>query len=233
MICVEAQMKKFLKILLIILAALAAVAVAFVVFVNTGNNGKADLQAILPELTELTPRAVFVGGVPQLTQPDGFTCGITTIAMTASCLGGAEVTPESLIQKYSLGGGMKNDEFVTLLSKELPGYSISYVGNLADAELLKAIHKQLTEGYPVPVFFGAENPYHKPWYDFHASVVTGLDLDRETVDIANAYGYAETVSLAEFLDRTSYRGGSKYPFVQRAVLRFGLMDRNSIVVIGQ
>lgn len=224
-------MKNFLKILLIALASLLVIAGGFVVFAVTGNGEMETLATVLPDLDGLSPRSVRIEGVKLIAQPDAFTCGITAIATTVSYLTGVDVTPQSLIDKYSLGGGMKSEQFRDLLSKELPNLSVLYAGGMDDSTLLSTIHGQLTQGFPVPVFFGAENPYNKPWYDFHASVVTGMDLDQQKVFIANAYGYAEEISLLEFLNRMSYRGGSKYPFVQRAVTRLGLMDKNAVVLI--
>jgi hypothetical protein len=227
----EIQMKKFIKILLIVIAALVLVSAAFVLYVNVDFGEKSTLSAVQPQLDALSPQSVKVENVHQYTQPDAFTCGITTIAITSSFLNNADIPPQSLITKYSLGSGMKTEAFVDLLSKELPGYAVKYARVANDFELIKDIHTELAAGIPVPVFFGAENPYNKPWYDFHASVVVGLDLQKQQVDIVNAYGYMENITLTDFLDRMAYRNGSKYPFVQRAVAKLGLMDKNAMVQI--
>lgn len=83
---------------------------------------------------------------------------------------------------------MTNEKFISLLTEELPGYKVTYQYGQSDVELIKAIHMQLKNGIPVPVFFGAENPYNKPYKDFHASVVTGMDLEKKTIGILNVYG---------------------------------------------
>lgn len=90
---------------------------------------------------------------------------------------------------------MSVPRFVELLTAELPDYQVTYQHDQSDAELIKAIHGQLKQGLPVPIFLGAENAFNKPHYDFHASVVTGLDLANGKVDIANVYGYEEHISL--------------------------------------
>ena len=69
---------------------------------------------------------------------------------------------------------MNYTKFVNVLAQELTDYNITYQHDMSDFELIKAIHQQLKNGIPVPVFFGTANPYNKPNYDFHASVVSGV-----------------------------------------------------------
>lgn len=141
--------------------------------------------------------------------------------------------PEKLLEKYDLPekGGMNYDQFLKYLSLELPEYEIKYINGLDDFELIKAIHEQLARNIPVPVFFGSLNPYNEPFYEFHASVITGIDLEKKQVNIANVYGYEEQISLMEFLNRMSYREIEKYPFMQRMIIKMGLIDTNSVFLI--
>jgi hypothetical protein len=47
---------------------------------------------------------------------------------------------------------MNYERFLNYLSLELPEYEIKYSNELNDFELIKAIHQQLADGMPVPVF---------------------------------------------------------------------------------
>jgi hypothetical protein len=223
-------MKRSFKIIIGIIGAFFVVVAAFFVFINI-RGPLSDVSSISSDLETLSPRQADVGEFTVIAQPDAASCGITTISMIESFFKGQNTDPNVLIQKYQLTGGMKTDEFSKILSAELPDHEIVYKANLSDLEMIKEIHSQLSIGMPVAVFFGAENPYNKPFYDFHASVVTGMDLDTKTVDVANAYGYYETISLNDFLDRTSYSNTDKYPIIQKAVLKLGLMDKNAIFIL--
>jgi hypothetical protein len=62
-------------------------------------------------------------------------------------------------------------------------------------------------------------------------LVTGIDLEKKQVNIANVYGYEEQISIVEFLNRMSYREIEKYPFMQRMIIKMGLIDTNSVFLI--
>jgi hypothetical protein len=218
-------MKKFFRTLLICLGVLLLAAGAFLLYVHFTDSRFKNTDQISAQLKALSPRTVAVEGVALYPQPDAYTCGITTISVTAAFLRQEDLPPALLMEKHGEKGGMKAERFAEILSGELPEYHVDCLQNLGDAELIGKIHEQLKNGVPVPVFFGAANPYNKPFNDFHASVVTGLDLDKSTVRIANVYGFEEQISLNEFLSRMAYRGPN-YPFVQKVVLRLGLMPEN-------
>lgn len=226
-------MKKVYKILLAITAVLVLMACAFLVYINIDTPKITGLTQLETDLQALSPTAVKVDGVKLYTQPDGFSCGVTTESVVASFLTNQDISPQSLIAKYSLKAGMTYDKFVSVLAEELPDYQVSYQHGQSDLDLLKAIHQQLKDGIPVPVFFGAANPYKQPYYDFHASVVIGVDFETQKVDVLNVYGYEEQISLVDFLNRMSYRGTKNYPLVQRMVIKLGLMDKNSVILLAK
>jgi hypothetical protein len=60
-----------------------------------------------------------------------------------------------------------------------------------------------------------------------------MDIEKQEVHIQNVYGFEEQISLAEFLNRMSYRDTKNYPLVQRAVLKLGLMKKNAVILISQ
>lgn len=226
-------MKRVFKVLLSILAVLLVIICAFFIYVNINTENIKDISHMETELKTLSPKVIGVDNIKLYTQPDAFTCGVTSQSVVASFLEKKDLPPQYLIEKYKLGSGMDYTKFVNVLGQELPDYNVSYQHNTNDFEMIKAIHEQLKNGIPVPVFFGAANPYNKPNFDFHASVVRGIDLDKEEVDILNVYGFEEKIPLVEFLNRMAYRGTENYPLIQKIVLRLGLQDKNSVVLISK
>ena len=182
-------------------------------------------------MEEPEPRNAVLENFGLLAQPDASTCGITTIGMVKAFLSGQAVDPKALSEKYGLTGGITAAEFTGILSKELPAYRVTYKSGLGDGALVGEIHAQLARGLPVPVFFGAPDEYNKPWWNFHASAVTAIDPEAQTVGIANAYGYAETLPLGAFLDRMRYGDLERYPPEQRMLLALGIVDVNAMVVL--
>jgi len=174
------------------------------VFIACSSVGPfADLSAVAEGIEALFPRSIQLEGVPVIAQPTASTCAITTVAITASFLRGEPIEPSTLITEYEIRDdrGLDSQQFLSYLELELPGYSVAYVEDAGSGEYLALIHHQLDAGIPVPILFGAANPYNEPYFDFHASVVDGLDLDRELVSISNAYGFHEEIGLVEFLNR--------------------------------
>jgi hypothetical protein len=217
----------------IIFLLLLGIMVFGIIIVSKNIEPLTDLTHLSDNICNLEPRKVSIEGVKIYTQPGDSTCGIATISTVVSYLKGEEVSPEELLIKHSLQekGGMGYDGFLKYLSSELPEFEIEYAGGLDDSELIEAIHNQLAGNIPVPVFLGSPNLYNEPFYDFHASVITGIDLERNRVNIANVYGYEEEISLLEFLNRMSYREIDKYPFMQKLIIKMELIDNNSIFFI--
>ena len=192
-----------------------------------------DLSQLKDDITALSPRVILLEDVPVHLQPTSTACGITTVSIIASYLFDEAVSPEVLLQKYNLSStdGINQKQMLKYLSMELPGYTVGYKSNLTDSAVVEHIHEQLHLGIPVPVIFSAPNPANEPYHDFHASVVTGLDLEREIVEISNPYGYSESLSLLEFLNRISFRTIRHLPFIQKCVIRLGLVKQNSLYAI--
>lgn len=218
-------MKKRFRWFLVHFGRLLLIAGLLLLYVYFTERPVKSTEQLNGQLKALNPRVVSVEGVPLYEQPDAFTCGITTVSAVASYLKQEDVPPASLIEKYGIKGGMNEYKFYEILQRELPGFQVKFMNDLSDTELVDAIHESLKNGFPVPVFLGSANPYNKPYNDFHASVVTGMDLDTLQVQIANAYGYEEQIPFSEFLNRMAYRGPN-YPLVQKVVLRLGLMPEN-------
>jgi len=226
--------KKILAAIISIIALLLLIFTTFSVFIIFKHiEPIADLRHLSGDTEILKPGKLFIEGVNIHSQPDNSTCGIATLSTFVSYIKKEEVTPKELASKYDIpeNGGMDYGLFLNYLTLELQEYEIEYSNGLNDYDLISAIHNQLSEGIPVPVFFGSPNPYNEPFYDFHASLVTGIDLEKGYVYIANVYGYEERIPLIDFLNRMSYREIDRYPFIQRIIIKLELIDTNSIFLI--
>lgn len=225
--------KKWIIPFLIILLLFLSIFIFGIFIICRNINPFVDLAHLSGDISMFEPQVVIMDRVKVFTQPNDSTCGIATVSTVISYLREEELPPEKLLEKYDLSEkeGMNYDQFLKYLSLELPEYEIEYINGLDDFELIGVIHKQLVKNIPVPVFFGSPNPYNEPFYDFHASVVTGIDLGKQQVNIANVYGYEEQISLVKFLNRMSYRETEEYPFIQRILIKMGFIDKNSVFLI--
>ncbi len=220
-------MKKSGKGLWAVSAALTAGAGVFMAYVLWDTPQWRELPQFKGSLRGLTPRRVLLRDLHLYTQPDPYRCIVASLAVTAAYLQKRDIPPLFLIQKYGLRGGLHLRQILDVWRRELPQYRVTYRHGSGGAALIAQIHRQLADGIPVPVFLGSRDPYRAPHFDFHASVVKGLDLTARKILIANVYGYEEEISLTEFLNRMAYRGTGKYPFLHRLVLKLGLMDQNA------
>ena len=180
-------------------------------------------------IESLEPRAIRLDKVSVKSHPvDGY-CGISTVTVMSNFYNNTDLEPADLIAKYNTTG---SKDMLECLEGELPGKIISYKSNVSNEEMLRDIHTSLCNGNPVVITFGAPNPFNEPYYDFHGSVVCGIDLDNQTITIANVYGYVEEISFADFLNRTSYTEIEKYPIVQQFVLVLtNWQDKNAYILV--
>ena len=94
------------------------------------------------------------------------------------------------------------------MNKRFPGYRTTMRTYLTDSELLVAVHDSLEAGVPVPFEWAARRDGE---WTLHYSLITGMDLARGRVTVANPYDYTETPSLDEFLSRTSFEAYANMP----------------------
>jgi len=179
----------------------------------------------------LQPRVVVLNDISIKTQPDAYTCGITSVAVMSNYFNGTDYEATDLISKYNASNGSTVDDMKKWLQGELPGKIIVYESNGTNEDMIRNIHASLYNNNPVVILFGSPNPYNEPYYDFHGSVVYGINLDSQTIIIANSYGYREETSLADFLNRMLYTELEKYPSVQQFQIRRNRMDRNAYFLI--
>jgi len=177
--------------------------------------------------------AVILSDFAVKTQPDKYSCGVATIAMVYSHLI-KDITVTEVQRKLDIEDkkSITQAEFKEYVSAMLgSGYNVQLKEESGDTELLQNIYLQLAENIPVPVFFVAPNAYKEGTYDIHVSAVTGIHPEKETVTIANAYGFTEEISINSFLNRMHLRAGDKLPFMQSLNVRLGAIKENTMFVI--
>jgi hypothetical protein len=177
----------------------------------------------------LQSRIIELDNIFVLKQPNSTSCGITTIAIASNYFNNTNYSVNDYVEKYTTGSSSGGD-MKDWLQREMPERSILYKENVTAEEMIRDIHASLDNKNPVVIMFGAVNIYNEPYYDFHASLVYGINLDDETITIANAYGYIEEISLVDFLNRMSYTETSKYPFMQKISIRF-FQSKNAYFLI--
>ena len=168
-------------------------------------------------LAGYSPQSVVLTNFTLYKQPDKLSCGATTASMVITYLSHS-MTPGEFIEKYDSRVNT-TDDMVRYLEKEMPDYRVDFKKDLSETEIAENIHSQLKSGIPVPLLFGAANPYNPPYYDFHFSPVTGIDCNAGTVTVANAYGYVEVISFTDLFNRMAYKELEKYPIG----LQFGIV----------
>jgi hypothetical protein len=179
----------------------------------------------------LQPRVILLNNVSIRKQPDSSTCGITSVTIMSNYFNKTDYEVSDLIKKHNANGGASFDDIKKWLQLELPDKNIVFKSKTTNEEMIRNIHTSLHKNNPVLISFGAPNPFNKPFYDFHASVVYGINLDIEIITIANAYGYVEEISLVDFLNRMSFAEADKYPLIQQSVLIGNGMDKNTYFLV--
>jgi hypothetical protein len=176
---------------------------------------------------------VLLDGFRIYKQPNSWSCGPTTIKMVAAYIyENTKVNQnynETLLANRK--SGMLPKTFEKYLGECLIGYDVELRCNISDSILLKSIYGQLKKGLPVPVYFSTINQWDKPNYDTHYSVVIGLDFKKESVTIANAYGFKEEVGLNDFLESLKYENYKNEPLGFRLATMTGIIKKNNIYII--
>ena len=182
---------------------MSAVAVALAALQARTDSLHDDYSAVLNDARYRTQAQV--EGVEPITQD--VSCGYAVIEMFSSWDGGS-VTEEDLYDEYGGVVTSTGASFCDEMNKRFPGYRTTMRTYLTDSELLVAVHDSLEAGVPVPFEWAARRDGE---WTLHYSLITGIDLARGRVTVANPYGYTETPSLDEFLSRTSFEAYANMP----------------------
>jgi len=215
--------KKIILIFAILFLAIISCTLDSGIYTNTDE--------ISDIIISLHPKVILLNNILVKAQPEDGYCGIASVTIMSNYFNYTNYEANDLIKRLNAKKGASNDDLRNWLQLEMPDKNIVFKSNMANKDMISNIHASLNNNNPVLICFGAPNPYNKPFYDFHASVAYGINLDKETVTIANAYGHIEEISLVGFMNRMSYTEIDKYALFQQYALLRNLMDKNCYFLI--
>ena len=121
--------------------------------------------------------------------------------------------------------------FLRYLQSALPSRTVTLVTDESPRDVFRLLHSQLASGMPVPAYFSTLNRWDGTAYDTHYSAVTGMDLGRGVIHMANVYGFEEDVPLSDFLARLSFSTHRNEPLWHRIGRLTGYIAKNNIYII--
>ncbi len=213
--------KIIIPILSVGIALILAVGIPFLILTGRTSGLRSDYTYLKSDAHYQIKAEV--KGVNLITQH--VSCGYATIEMLSSFYGNT-VTEDELSERNngkittsSTGGFLKE------ISRSIPQKTFIKRTYLKNDELLKTIHDSLSKGNPVALEWAAK--YEGEW-TLHFSVVIGLDIAGDTVDVLNPYGYEEHITVEEFISRTSFKAYDSLPFFLAFGFAFGAFDKNTV-----
>lgn len=98
--------------------------------------------------------------------------------------------------------------------------------------MIDKIYERLAAGFPVPVELAAVD-LRKDVMDWtlHYALVTKLDVAKDTITLANPYGYEEEYSIEEFLSAMRFELDPDMPFYLKLGFFAELFHRNVLYSI--
>lgn len=170
-------------------------------------------------------KAVFIDNIEVITQ--SISCGYATIEMFSAWNGG-NLTEEALFEQYGRVVTSTGKSFTAEMNKQFPEFNTTMVTYLPNTLLIDVVYDRLSAGFPIPFVWAAK---HNEVWTLHYSLVTGLDIPMDKIQVANPYGYMETLTLSEFLERTSFEAFQNMPLYYKLGFAFGVFDKNTIFVV--
>lgn len=155
-------------------------------------------------------------------------CGYAVIEMFAKWAGENNITEKSLYDEYGKVVTSTGDSFEKEMNKQFEAYNTTMYKNLKNTELVDKIYDSLSSGIPVPSEWAAK--FEDEW-TLHYSLVTGIDIKNNIVTVLNPYGYRETISIDEFLERTSFKAYDNMPLFIKLGFAFGIFEKNTIFIV--
>jgi len=165
---------------------------------------------------------VLIDGVNVIKQD--VSCGYAVIEMFSSW-SGHSVTEKSLYDQYGKVVTSTGNAFCKEMNKQFPEYTTTICKYLKNTELIDAIYESLSDGIPVPFEWAAL--YGNEW-TLHYSLIIGADIPADKITVANPYGYFEEITVAELLNRTSFKAYENMPLFLKLGFAFGIFEKNTV-----
>ena len=151
-------------------------------------------------------------------------CGYAVIEMFSAWNGG-NVTEDSLYDEYGTIVTATGNKFCEEMNKQFPEYKTEIHKYVKNTDFIDIMYETLASGKPVPFEWAAL--YGDEW-TLHYSLIIGADIPSDRITVANPYGYYEELTLAELLDRTSFRVYENMPLFMRMGFAIGMFEKNTI-----
>ncbi len=217
-------LKRLLTVSLIVIGILILTAAAALILLEVRTNAMLDDYSSVYD-NEKYQKKVTTDNVEVITQD--ISCGYAVIEMFSSW-DGKSITEETLYNEYGRVVTSTGKSFRDEMNKQFPEYTTTMHKYLSNTELIDKAYNSLSKGIPVPFEWAA--PYNGEW-TLHYSLITGMDIPNDEIVIANPYGYYETLSLNDFLDRTGFEAYSEMPLYLKLAFAFGIFEKNTIFTV--
>lgn len=219
------KQKKTKRTILIILCSLLAVTSivlggAFTILAIRTASLDSDYSYLKND--EHYSKKVEVEGLELVTQH--VSCGYATIEMLSSFYGN-KVSEDDLDARNGAISTSSSNGFLKEINKSIPDQKYALHSYMKNDILLKEIHISLKANNPVAIEWAAK--YEDEW-TLHFSIISGLDIANDNVEVYNPYGYIENITINELLQRTSFKAYKNMPLFLNFGFAFGAFDKNAI-----
>ena len=155
-------------------------------------------------------------------------CGYASIEMISDYYGNK--VDEIELSKRNNGAitTQTSDGFLKEINKTIPNKEFVKKSYLKNDELLKEVYGALKNDNPVAIEWAAK--YEDEW-TLHFSVITAIDYKNDNVEVYNPYGYIESISIKEFVDRASFKAYEHLPMFLGFGFAYGAFEKNTIFYV--
>ena len=171
-------------------------------------------------------KAVFVQGITVF--PQKYSCGYAVIQMIAQWNNSPTLTEEALFKEHGKIVTSTGKSLAAEMNRKIPDYKTRMYKYLKNSELIDKVYDRLAAGVPVPFEWAAKKDGE---WTLHYSIITGLDVPRNKITIANPYGFMEEISIEEFLSRTNFDAYEKMPLFIKLGFSYGVFEKNAVFIL--
>ena len=152
-------------------------------------------------------------------------CGYATIEMMSSFYGNKATEKELSDKNKGAITTQTSDGFLKELRKTIPEQKFVKHSYLNNDVLLKEIVVALSDNRPVALEWAAK--YENEW-TLHFSLISAIDIKNDNITIYNPYGYIESITINEFISRTTFEAYKNMPLFLNFGFAFGAFEKNTI-----
>ena len=215
--------KVIISISIIIMLLIMVIGIPFINLACKTNEIYNDFSSIYDN--DKYEDAVMIENIDVVDQQ--VSCGYAVMEMFAKYIG-SDLTEQSLFDEYGKVVTSTGKSFEKEMNKQFSNYHTTMYKYLRNTELIDKVYTSLSEGMPVPIEWAAK--LDDEW-TLHYSLVVGMDVKKDKVTILNPYNYVESITIEEFLMRTSFKAFDKMPALYSFGFAFGAFDKNTVFIV--